>query len=185
MLGRTKLIYLVGVDHVFQHDGNLTRGPKKGIPVYRDEFRDFIVDVGRTYGVDLITEEWCAPAHNQLLNASTTMGKLAAEKLGVTHCYIEPCGEDRERLGLPTTRYDDLSESELARIYEVKETYWLKELKRLNRTNPLHICGAGHVDRFSALLKGQGFQNTVINACWGAGYLSNSHNYNQDGERAT
>lgn len=176
------MIYLVGVDHVFQHDGNVTRGPKELMPTYRDDFRNFIADVVKARKVDLITEEWCDPEHNQLVNATITEAKVLAKELGLRHSYIEPCGEDRSRLELPTSRYDDLHEDELRRIYDIREGYWLSQLERLSGVNPLHICGADHIRSFGTLLSSKGLENSVVEECWGAKLLASNHKYNKSGE---
>jgi hypothetical protein len=175
------MIYLIGVDHVFQHDGRVIRGTKELVLGYRNEFYNFILDAAREYFVTMITEEWCDPEHNQLVGATTTIGKLAAENLAIKHCYIEPCGEIREQLGLPTTRYDHLPDNELRRIYDIREEYWLKELQSFNAAVTLHICGADHIQSFGSLLSRRDLRFITLQECWGAQYLSCNHKYNKNG----
>ena len=172
------MFYLIGVDHDVQHDGHVNRLPKDRASDIRKRFQRFIESVVRKEKAQIIAEVGCHEVW-LLLEATTTMAKLAAERLGIEHRFIEPCGVERERLGIPSGSYAHLPEAQQEAIYKLREQFWFRSLEDVSFSPIVVVCGARHVSSFSELLSTNGKDFTIVDAAWGKEFMPARHVFNQ------
>ena len=146
------MIHLIGVNHAIQDNGFKRRIDKNKADEIRDEFKNYIFKIIKEEGITYVAEE-SNPEILKILEATSTMPKLAAEALKIPYKYVEPGTEARIVLGIPTEPYEDISEDEKEKTYGIRERYWFEQIQYIKEFNILFICGPAHINSFAKLLK--------------------------------
>ncbi|MAZ67631.1 hypothetical protein CL652_02580 [bacterium] len=157
------MIYLIGVDHYLQHDGNESAKPE-----LRSAFKNFLKNEITALGVDVIAEEFNEDAIRWSMASHSTLGRLA-EELRITHLYCEPTIQERKELEIPS--YGQIKktlglsptipiEEEIRMVSEKqkeyfapRENFWLNKLTPFLSDTVLFVLGSKHMDSFSSLLE--------------------------------
>ena len=145
-------VFLVGVDHRIQYL-NAACGPEWRGDI--QQFTDYLVDQARSRKVDLLAEEF---THELVLanQARASTVQVAAELLGVRHCFCDPDSRERER-------------SQIERP-DQREAYWLERLRDSGCRCILFVCGNEHVASFANLTRENGFTAETLSQGWGIGW---------------
>lgn len=168
-------VFLIGTHHTYQYGVGSTyakacsRSEEAG-------FRALIARAAKRYAVCGLAEEL---NEDGLLEHGVTESVVQQEaaRLGLPHCFCEPSYVERAALGV--LQWNDLrllawsnrwSTDELERRNQIefrkRETVWCERLQTLNTWPVLFVCGADHVESFSALLVEHGLSVEVLAQCW-------------------
>lgn len=145
-------VLIIGVCHSWQH----LRGSSICPPSVRDPksalgcreitdaefagFDEFLRGKIHQNRVKTIVEEACGSPHLRM--------RELAKELSLDHKYCELSKEERERRGVKTE--------------QDREKYWLSVLAGVQHFPVLVICGATHVESFSALLGQSGYEPCIV-----------------------
>jgi hypothetical protein len=155
-------IVLVGTSHRYQ--------------IASDDFQRLLTSLCSERGVAAIAEELNAAALAER-GAVESVASAVATELGLKHQFSDPSPEIREEIGVEAeneirstgflhnwTR--DQIEAEVRKSHEIREAYWLTQLRIFDSWPLLFVCGANHSEPFAALLRRSGFDVTVANSDW-------------------
>lgn len=188
------MVYIIGVDHLVQYDGPI---PGR----LREEFRDYLVMVSRTYGIDLLAEEFSVEALQDVYHAKIDTAREAAEILGIQHRFCDPEEHDMRTMGIPyfaeimdrikrergiTAPFilDDSIRALVRReATDISKTYWhIRESFWYDRIAPdidstiLFICGHEHTERFQTIVCAGGNKCTILDRFWHEEIFSDYNN---------
>ena len=146
MIARLKCrpkIFLVGVDHIIQHEGFMFAQKRGAI----DNFTAYLAQQIQERGITFVGEEFSEfLLHGNNVSISTV--QAVAQDLHVEHRFCDPSPEERQTLGIE----DD----------DQREEYWLQRINdRLDR-NMLFVCGDSHVGTFQSRLEAIGAQVEIL-----------------------
>ena len=128
------------------------------------DFETFLLDAVAALGVTAICEEISAEGVARRVGGSSVAKEVCA-RLGIRHAYCDPDTAERQRLGIADEDW------------AAREAYWCSAIQDLVAPGQtlLFVCGAGHVDRFAALLERRGMRArihcrdwTLIDEPWGS-----------------
>jgi hypothetical protein len=149
------MIYLIGVNHALQHDGNPPHGgPSMEIlRSLRQEFSHYLKEIILSLNLNCIAEEFNEDAL-QMSCASKSIAKSVALDLDICHLYCDPDKSERLSLGIVNTgQSEDFSK---------REKYWLTVIQSNNVGDTLFLCGADHVKSFHNLLAEHEYKSKVV-----------------------
>lgn len=163
-------VYIIGTDHQFQTaDG---RAPAEAI----NAFRNVLASACETRSVAAIAEEMCLET---VLNFGQRESVCLQEatRLGLKHRYCDPATEARKPLGIRKKSdlemdvfHGRLAATELdaavRREWAKREAFWLEELRDLDASPVLFVCGADHARPFMGLLETGGLEAEIVAADW-------------------
>jgi hypothetical protein len=144
-------VFIIGTTHLFQF------GPTPLTPLSPsqfDEFRKFLRQSAQRQHVQVIAEEMSleALAKRNLIGGS--LPSQIAKELGLVHRYCDPDNPTRQEKGIS---------GNLAR-----EAYWRDQILSLGLFPVLFVCGANHVESFSAILCESMVSVEIIDRDWEA-----------------
>ncbi len=150
-MNRTKVIYLISVDYIYQylpldadaHRVELIQG-----------FTNYLEGVAISIKAELLAEEFSVEAL-EMSQATLSTAQKVAEKLNLNHQFCDPTTKERNENYI---KNDDFS---------AREQYWLKQLLGKEETTVIFICGNDHIHNFSLLLQQSDFQVEVQFQQWG------------------
>jgi hypothetical protein len=151
-----QMIYLLGVDHSFQHNGNppCDELSLKVLEPLRKEFAVYLKGI-----VLLLNLKWIAEEFNEdalkMSHASQSLAKSVACELKICHIFCDPGCSERASLGI--------SKKGQKEDCDKREKYWLTVIQSNNVTDVLFICCAKHLADFRNLLAEQNYNTEVIN----------------------
>lgn len=163
-------VVLIGTSHKYQ-----TRG--RGVDAaHVDQFGHLLTSLCSEYTAKGIAEEMNHAALAER-GISETVAQAVSTALGIKHQLSDPPPEIRQKLGVcgeSEIRVDgflqnwspERIEIEVRKSHNIRELYWLAQLKILNSSPVLFVCGAHHLQPFSALLRNDGFEVVVAVADW-------------------
>lgn len=162
-------ISLIGTSHSYQLPDN----------AHASAFASFIRSVLDSSNFAVIAEEMSPEALSQK-GASQSVCKQVADERGIHHLYCDPDNQVRKELriqGENDIRADGFfknhSEDEINRnvhaSHACREQYWLDRILTLGCWPVLFVCGANHVEGFSANVQAQGLSPKVLVADWSPG----------------
>ena len=160
----TQMVIVVGTNHSLQL-ANL-------------ELKSVLEGLCHVFNVRAIGEEMSEEALAEKSCAASIPMQIAAA-FQLAHRLCDPNTAERATLGIRQegqirmavwpSRYP-LPEPEVIRLlkesYEIRERYWLEQLRSLNVWPVLFICGSDHVTSFCRLLKQQSIQTHVAAEDW-------------------
>jgi hypothetical protein len=140
-------------------------------------FRNLLENTCLTYGVCAVAEE----LHQDNLpeeRAESTVCEFA-NTAGLAHVYAEPSSEHRRNNGMPThaeleleAQLTNIDRRNIPRLEQQsmmsRELYWLTKLLEFNQWPLLFVCGANHVNSFSARLRAHDIAVQVAVVDWDA-----------------
>lgn len=109
---------------------------------------------------------------------SESVAQMVSAALGVAHQLSDPPPAIREQLGVICDENffraegwlqnwsPERIETEVRKSHDIRERYWLTQLRILNAWPVLFVCGAIHLEPFSALLRENGFEVVVAFSDW-------------------
>ena len=161
-------IVLIGTSHKYQTGGDKAEAI--------EQFRHLLISLCSEHGATAIAEEMNQAALAEG-DASESIACVVAAKLKLEHQLSDPLPEVREQLGIRAENDIQLQgfcsnwtteqiKAEVRKSYEIREKYWLNQLRILNSWPLLFVCGANHIEPFSALLRSNGFEVIVPFADW-------------------
>jgi len=142
------MVYLVGVDHIIQHEGFMFQQKKECIA----RFKDYLRAEARRRGVTLLAEEFS----ESLLDMNQTKISAVrdvANELQIEHRFCDPTSQERETEEI-------ISDDQ-------REFYWLEKIRDAIERNIMFVCGDSHIDTFSVKLKKVNVEVEVISTNWG------------------
>lgn len=184
-----EMIHIIGTSHSLQvwtdakRNGESLDARKETV----EAFESYLADVARSLKVDLIAEEasdeWVA-AHG---HGASSVAKEVAEQLGIQHLFCDPDTDQRHAIGLKVgeemvshamtlsketgREWADVRDAEIKKGFSIREAVWLERLEGCGANNRsiLFVCGADHVDTFSAALDAQKILANIHHRDWTEG----------------
>ncbi len=171
-----KTIHLIGTSHRYQ-----VRQSDADPPC--EVFRSLVLTAVRAHAVSLIAEEMSLEAVQER-GAKASVCREVADELQLPHCYCDANRAERAVLGaedeqaiwhrlsfaahrgITHAEIDQLAAPLIRASHDKREYLWLQRLDREGRFPSLFVCGANHVDTFSALLERQGMRVNVLYRDW-------------------
>jgi hypothetical protein len=146
------VIYVIGVDHRLQHNGQVVP-PRAGVRPLRAEFRRYLADVVARHSISVIAEELSYDLLG-LLGASESTAKSIAEALKIRHEFCDLDRAARSSLGIGYPSREEHS--------QVRERFWYERILPYLDRKVIFICGAKHVASFERLANRKGSRTTVL-----------------------
>ena len=140
------MIYIIGTGHSTQiWSGAVRDGTTDTSAEDVAGFEAFLLDAATALGVVAIAEEMNEEAIGMRPGGSS-VAKAVCARLGIRHAFCDPDTAERRRLGIAKEDW------------AAREAYWWSAMQRLvwPVETLLFVCGACHVDGFSALLAREG-----------------------------
>jgi hypothetical protein len=161
-------IVLIGTSHKYQ------TGSDKAEAI--EQFRHLLISLCSEHGVTAIAEEMNQAALAEV-GVSKSIACVVAAELKLEHQLSDPLPEVREKLGIRAENdiraqgicsnwTQEQFEAKVRKSHEIREKYWLDQLRILNSWPLLFVCGANHIEPFSALLRSNGFEVIVPFTDW-------------------
>lgn len=146
------MIYLIGVDHVIQHDGCLWPAKVAAIK----EFSQYLETMIAEKKISIIAEEF---SHDALSMSCATISTAhaVANLVGAVHKFCDPDKREREDHNITTK--------------DQREEFWLQGLVGLFNKNILFLCGDCHLETFQEKLHGHGVPAEILSRGWGANLI--------------
>jgi len=159
------LIFLIGTNHELQHDAPARRARREFVDPARDRFRTFLKESASRAEVVAIGEEFT----EQVLSAlrASSLCRAVAEELNITHKFCEPSRSQRLELGIPACGTAGLPKKEKLKSDQLRERFWLEQLRDFDNRPVLFVCGADHVDSFAKRLGDSGIGMEILCDYWG------------------
>jgi hypothetical protein len=160
---------LIGTNHRFQLPWPRDQEPK--------QFREMIATTCKQKGVKAIAEEMCVDGLKPF-GFHESVCKQVADALHLAHRYCNPSIQEHKDRGIiideVTFRHEGAVankspqqiEDEIRASHEIRECYWLKQLRKLESWPVLFVCGADHTEPFRALLQADGIVVHVLCTNW-------------------
>jgi hypothetical protein len=109
--------------------------------------------------------------------ASQSICSEVANERAIRHLYCDPDNETRNRLTIQGENdirlagfFNNLSEGEIEKnihaSHDRRELYWLSRILQFNCWPIIFICGANHVDSFSAKIRAGNLSPEVLERDW-------------------
>lgn len=165
-MSEARHVVLIGTHHPYQIPGNAGS----------DAFGAFLALACSAFDVRAIAEEMSTEA---LLESSVTrsVAEEISESRALQHRYCDPNSVQREELGIVgenTVRirgffsnWDEAAvQTELRRIYAIREGVWADQLIEVDAWPTLFVCGCDHVSHFRDLLRTRGIKVSVLARNW-------------------
>ncbi len=147
------MVYLVGVDHQVQHNGQ-PMTPKREEATRA--FYTFLELKAKDLNISMFAEEFNDDALRNSCASAATVRDLA-HRLGLKHRFCEPTRQERKELGISKDR-------------DRREQFWLSCLEpHLNSETILFVCGADHLESFQNKLLGKGVKAKILPEQYGIG----------------
>ena len=142
------MVFIVGVDHIVQHNGHMNPEKSRAIEEFELHLRD---QVG-SRAARLLAEEFSEEALHRSNATTSTVGDVS-RRMGVDHLYCDPGSDQRIELGIETPHQ--------------RELYWLQLLRPYLDLPIIFVCGDDHVPTFSRLLSIEGVGVQTVSTGWG------------------
>jgi hypothetical protein len=172
------MIYLIGVNHRIQHNGNNSSDLSK-----RNGFINYLLRKVNEFDVLLIAEEFNQEALTRS-DATKATAKIAAEKARIEHRFCDPDSQERVRIGIPSCvelqielfgkaktirnhKENELLQIKCKKFNSIREKYWFEKIKDKSLYNVVFICGDDHIESFQSLLNGIGIETVILAKGWG------------------
>ncbi|MGB7541181.1 MAG: hypothetical protein WBM28_04095 [Burkholderiales bacterium] len=164
-------VVLIGTSHKYQ-----TRGQNHETE-HVDQFEHVLSSLCSEHECMGIAEEMNQAALAER-GVSESVALAVSAALGVAHQLSDPLPEIREQLDIicdenlfRAERWledwgQERIETAVRKSHESRERYWLTQLRILNASPLLFICGANHLEPFAALLRENGFEVVVAFSDW-------------------
>lgn len=175
----TLKVFLLGTNHAPQYLG------------YKDsfssEFANYVNDIVKTFGIDLIAEEMNEEALEKEARESTA--RTVALSTGVKHALCDPDNSERIALKIPSEEQlktklgigramlaNQVTELDNAtrEFWPIREQEWLRRLKCIESKKCLFILGTEHVQSFTELLSSREVASEVLCQKWRPGKIVGS-----------
>ena len=146
------MIYLVGVDHVIQHEGYLDSRKKVALRKFQAYLKKIVCERDIRVIAEEFSEDALSGSHTEVSSA-----RKVAQALGIEHRFCDPTCQERKVRKIKTDRQ--------------REREWLNCLQDLSQRNVLFLCGSSHLQTFPKLLRKRGFEVGILSDKWGYDYL--------------
>lgn len=167
------MIYLIGINHNLQHNGN----GSANLYSLRNKFSAFLNEKIQEYGITLLAEEFNEEALK--INAAIdTVAQHITDKLKIEHIFCDPNTEERQNIGIPSRAEiksalsikglvvsledDNRIKEEQRKYHPIREMYWFGKIEKYLHENLIFVCGADHLKGFEALLSSKGYKPVVL-----------------------
>jgi hypothetical protein len=165
-------VYFIGLNHRHQ-----LCGYKQGAA---EKFDSYLHKFCHDANIDLISEE-LSEAAISLWGATGSVARNVALQLSIQHLFCDPSPDERECLGILTSKeiavslgfeevWSKTQEAEITaeerNYWPIRERFWLERLRTVAFHNCAFILGSEHVDSFGSLLGTEGYQVQVICRDW-------------------
>jgi hypothetical protein len=186
---RREMIHVIGTSHSLQvwtdakRNGESLDANKENV----EAFESYLTGVARSLKADLIGEEasdeWVA-THGR---GAYSVAEGVAKQLGIQHLFCDPDTGERRAIGLKVGEelrahamveaqatgqdWTDIHRAEVKKQCPAREAVWLERLKGCdpNSWSIIFVCGADHVDTFSAALGAQAILANIHCRDWTEG----------------
>lgn len=142
------MVFLVGVDHIIQHNG--FSWPKKESAI--NEFSEYLESKVQELKVAVIAEEF-SDETLRINNVPMSTAQMVAQRLGLKHVLCDPDSKERKARGISN---DD-----------ERENIWIERLSDAIDETILFICGDSHLESFKDKLLSRGVATEIISRGWG------------------
>ena len=142
------MVFLLGVDHIIQHNG--FSWPKKESAI--NEFSEYLERRAKELKVAVIAEEFSDEAL-KINNVPMSTAQMVAQRLGLKHMLCDPNREERKARGI----YND----------DEREIIWIERLSDAIDETILFICGDSHLESLKDKLMSCGVETEIISQGWG------------------
>lgn len=171
------MIYLIGVYHNIQHDGNGCADLS-----VRNKFQVFLMGKVKKYDIVLLAEEFSEEALQEH-NATAGTLKYGADRLNIKHLFCDPNKEERKIIGILCrekiksalnirggVHADSAEENRIKEkqkeYHPVREMFWFEKISNYLDRNIIFVCGADHVRSFETLLTSKEHKPVVLVENW-------------------
>lgn len=141
-------LYSIGTSHTYQ------KGMLCAPAGCYDEFKSLVRDVAQRYGVKTIAEELSAECLGAI---AASLCAEVANDLSIYHLFCDPNKAERQAAGLPL--------EDCPATWGPRECEWLRRLGGCEFP-VMFVCGANHVDSFSAKCGDKGIAVEVLARDW-------------------
>jgi hypothetical protein len=172
------MIYLIGVDHKIQHNGNGCADL-----FLRNKFSAFLKDKIQEYNITLLAEEFNEDClKNSKANIATI--KSVAEESKIEHRFCELSENERKKRKILSSNeiyseklnihsyngskpnlnkeQQEIFDEEMEKSFLQRETEWFCKIRDDLDRNILFVCGSDHIKSFKTLLIGKGYKPMVL-----------------------
>lgn len=172
------MIYLIGVNHNIQHDGNNCADLS-----LRNKFSAFLKNKIKEYGIVLLAEEFNEDClKNSKGNIATV--KSVAEESKIEHRFCEPRENERKSRNIlspneiyskkldihsyhgssPNLNEDQqkIFDREMEKAVLARETEWFQKISDCLDRNILFVCGQDHIESFLLLLNSRQYKVKIL-----------------------
>jgi hypothetical protein len=172
-------IIIVGTCHTLQCGvGNYT-------DKQRDNYKNQIVKLCKTYNVELVAEEMCFYGLSQHEVSETVVANLTKTEIIAEHEYIDIPFEGRALLNIGNASISKFNKTEFSKIRgeirrvaqfrkrlldPMRELYWFAKLLDAGKWPALLICGDNHVPNMRRLIRKVN-KDACVYSCLSSDYL--------------
>nr|VFK15750.1 MAG: hypothetical protein BECKLPF1236B_GA0070989_108313 [Candidatus Kentron sp. LPFa]VFK68755.1 MAG: hypothetical protein BECKUNK1418G_GA0071005_12662 [Candidatus Kentron sp. UNK]VFK73714.1 MAG: hypothetical protein BECKUNK1418H_GA0071006_12594 [Candidatus Kentron sp. UNK] len=155
------VIYLIGVHHSIQHNGgNLRNIP--GLFALREQFQYYLISTTREFGISVLAEELNEDAL-KMFNASESLARFVAGRLGIAHMFCEPSLRARSSLGF--------TKQLQKKHHFIRELLWYDKMIDYKGKRIVFICGVNHIPTFSRLIQEKGQHAIILTSYYGRNFF--------------
>lgn len=151
------MIHIIGTGHSTQIWSDAVRNGTSldASAAVVSAFEAFLSEAAVALGAVAIAEEMSEEGVARKADGAS-VAKIVCERLGIRHAYCDPDTAARQRLSIAS---DD---------WAAREAFWANAIQQFAEPGDtiIFVCGAGHVDRFAALLAREGMPTRVHCRDW-------------------
>ncbi len=152
------MIYLIGVDHIVQHEGFMDSN-KRGLI---SEFQSIVREFCAIRNIQVLAEEFNEESR-KINHVDHSVLESIASELSLAHCFLEPDSVERAERNIKSEDHN------------LREAIWLEKLSPHINSEIIVACGQTHISSFSNKLKEEGIPFEIIKENLGVGYEPNIH----------
>ena len=162
-----KTVYIVGIDHKYQHNSELYEHVDAESLL---ALESLIRKVCKDNHINAVGEEFCP--ENLMKDTIESYIKVIADKIYIPHRYCNTTSDEDNELGVKQFLYkmkDETEDEFKRRDWEndrLREKGWLKKIIEFNKWPLLFICGSLHVFSLKNLLKENGIYAKILYESW-------------------
>ena len=160
-MGTGMVIYLIGVHHSIQHNGGNLRGIQ-GLSSLREQFQYYLMRTTKEFGISVLAEELNEDALT-MFNASESLARFVAGRLGISHVFCEPDLHTRSSLGF--------TKQLQKKHHVIRELLWYDKIADYKGKHIVFICGVNHIPTFSKLIRKKGRRAIILTSYYGRNFF--------------
>ena len=169
-------LHLIGTGHHLQFGAGARFGGYACSAEDEKAFATFLAEAAQRSSAIAIAEELNRQALIEV-GCQTSVAERVSSALGIAHLFCEPDRSERAALGIMDENdvraslvfkkfNEEQVQAKISDHVRLREEEWLRRVAELGTGPILFVCGANHVDTFTALLDLHGLQVTIVCRDW-------------------